>query len=807
MNNYDFSSLNDKEFEELVRDLLNRKFRLNLQSFAPGKDKGIDIRLASPKNDNQLVVQVKHFLHSNYSTLKSIIKAKELPKINKLNPGRYILVTSQSMTPSRQEELKNILAPFVHSVNDIIGCEELNKYLVEFDDLEIKYFKLWFSSVPVLTTILNNAIEGRTASLLKEITAKGKLYVITKKLDEAKRVLMEEKLLVITGEPGIGKTTIASMLLLERAKNDFKVYKVETIREAEDVISRNEEEKQVFYFDDFLGANYTEIINANRTETHLTSFVERVRFTPNKYLIVTSRTVILAQAIETYEKIARTGIGDRRFEIKLSDYTKYEKALILYNHLYFQQINELHFRAIIQDRLYKTIVSHHNYSPRIIEFVTDNNKIGNFSTDEYRQFIINNLQNPREIWRYSFNNQIGHMERCFLLTLFTFEKNAEEEYLIKAFESRQVYEKNIHNQITHAGQFDQSIKVLLDGFISITIIDVQTQKRVYDFTNPSLGDFFIGLLKESFMERKAVIQSIYYYQQLQRFHPSKNVFILEPELQEIIRDKIGENSMVMNKTYWIETHMNILTSILIDLITFCQDIDADDVCLDCLQEADFSEIDSADADRLQIFMNELPDWPLSKQFLQNEFDFIIREVIKNTDNYDNAINLPDLFSDYNKNYNTFVSSPLGQELIVEMINTLLEDQEKRIMDDLDKTTNIEEVSDAYSDLRNTEGELKILLLPIQKDINTYSTDMDYGYWINIVNSNVKSEGGLIFLKNAIILKIALTFLLIQTQQSTTFLAVKNNLKFPNIYYHFDRSPEIHYLQILIINFLSLPYFG
>ncbi|WP_394421209.1 restriction endonuclease [Tenacibaculum mesophilum] len=59
MNNYDFSTLNDKEFEEISKDLLNTKFNLKLQSFRIGKDKGVDLRYSTEKNNNSLVVQAK----------------------------------------------------------------------------------------------------------------------------------------------------------------------------------------------------------------------------------------------------------------------------------------------------------------------------------------------------------------------------------------------------------------------------------------------------------------------------------------------------------------------------------------------------------------------------------------------------------------------------------------------------------------------------------------------------------------------------------------------------------------------------
>lgn len=60
MAEYDFSALTDKEFEELVRDLLSKDPGISLRTFKKGKDKGIDIRYSSPNNINKVIVQAKH---------------------------------------------------------------------------------------------------------------------------------------------------------------------------------------------------------------------------------------------------------------------------------------------------------------------------------------------------------------------------------------------------------------------------------------------------------------------------------------------------------------------------------------------------------------------------------------------------------------------------------------------------------------------------------------------------------------------------------------------------------------------------
>ncbi|WP_410867374.1 restriction endonuclease, partial [Paraburkholderia sp. SIMBA_027] len=57
--NYNFSTLNDRDLEELTRDLLSKKLSIDFQSFKPGPDQGIDLRYSTFNDENEIVVQVK----------------------------------------------------------------------------------------------------------------------------------------------------------------------------------------------------------------------------------------------------------------------------------------------------------------------------------------------------------------------------------------------------------------------------------------------------------------------------------------------------------------------------------------------------------------------------------------------------------------------------------------------------------------------------------------------------------------------------------------------------------------------------
>jgi signal recognition particle GTPase len=239
MSNYNFSTINDKEFESLVLDILNTEFKLNLQEFKVGKDGGIDLRFSSEKNKNSIIVQAKHYIKSGYSQLKSALKNKELPKVKKLHPDRYIIATSLELSATEKDELVTMFYPYILTANDIFSNQDLNKFLRKHKEIVKTHFKLWFSNIEIISNILNNAIEGRTKSYLERIIKKIPLYVLTKNFDSANKILQKEKVLLITGEPGVGKTTLAEVLLYKKAKDKFKIYLISNIREAEDSLAPN----------------------------------------------------------------------------------------------------------------------------------------------------------------------------------------------------------------------------------------------------------------------------------------------------------------------------------------------------------------------------------------------------------------------------------------------------------------------------------------------------------------------------------------------------------------------------------------
>ena len=362
MSNYNFKTLNDKEFENLTRDLLSAEMKIEFQSFKSGRDKGIDLRY-STTIDNKIVVQVKHYANSTFAQLKHTLRNTELPKIKKLEPERYIVATSLELSPQETEEIKEILSPFVLSLNDIYWNQRINALLSKFQDIERNHFKLWFSSSSILTNILNNSSYLKSAYLETELENKISHYVKTDFHDKATEILKTQKVLLITGAPGVGKTTLAQMIILDFINNGYEQLVIEDkINEAENLLSPDENKKQIIYFDDFLGSNIYEILNPRNNENSLIRFISRVRVYPNKLLVLTTRTTILNQALSAYEKFRYRKLHEEsKFEIYLDEYSRYHKAEILYNHIYFGNLNDEYRSFIFKDENYFKIINFNHF--------------------------------------------------------------------------------------------------------------------------------------------------------------------------------------------------------------------------------------------------------------------------------------------------------------------------------------------------------------------------------------------------------------------------------------------------------------
>ncbi len=518
MPEYNFLNLSPFDFENLTRDVLQEHYNINLESFTTGRDKGIDLRY-SKNSKNDLIVQCKSY--NNYNSLKSNLK-KECQKAKTLNPQKYILSTSVGLTPLNKDEIIKIFNGYIKSPSDIFGKDDLNNLLGQYPEIEKKHFKLWFSSTNILQKLLHNDIISRSEFEEEKIRKEINIYVQNDSFYNAINILDHHNYVLISGIPGIGKTILAKILIFNYLLKDYELVVVSSdINEAESLYERGK--KQLFYYDDFLGSNFLEERLKKNEDQRLVRFIERIKNSSNKKLIMTTREYILNQAKLKYEKFADLNLEITKCIIDLEKYSKLIRAEILYNHLFYSNLPHGYIHALLIDKSYLKIIDHPNYNPRIIEIMTDKDGMGRISERGFFDFFIKNLNNPINIWKHSFENQISKSSQHVLYIMLVSNDQIFEDDLEKPFWELYKNESNKLNFEINREDFINSLKELENTFIEISKVQsgrscglakINKTENLIQFQNPSIRDFLINKVRNNIDLISSLINSAIYLNQL-----------------------------------------------------------------------------------------------------------------------------------------------------------------------------------------------------------------------------------------------------------------------------------------------------
>ncbi|MGE6763389.1 restriction endonuclease [Corallococcus interemptor] len=509
MASYDFRSLSDYDFEQLVRDLLQRELKLPLESFAAGRDGGVDLR-HSRDDANALIVQCKHYSVSGYSKLLSHLKHKERPKIAALSPVRYILATSVALSPSNKSEIQATLAPFIRTPQDIYGASELNGILTSHPDIERAHLKLYLASYAVLMSGLHGDLITRTAGYLENIEKKARLYVSNNGLTAALEILNKHSICIIAGIPGIGKTTLAEMLLLYHMGKGFSpVVVTADIGEAERLYDPSQ--TQIFIYDDFLGqTSLTEAMGKNE-DARLESFMTRIEGSANKRLILTTREYILQQAQMQYEKLNRSlHLRARKYVLDLAVYSRLDRAKILYNHIYFSSLPAAWKQEILAEDSHKKMLDHGNFSPRLIETIVQRAQLDSDSAPSFVSHAMDILSNPRDLWLHPFERHLVPEAQDLLLLLALSPSRILLDSVEAGFTA-------LHPELSASKRsllFQDVLRTLDDSFIDLHAMD--NGHSLVSLHNPSIRDFLLHYFEEHPDRIEVILERAKYYSQLER---------------------------------------------------------------------------------------------------------------------------------------------------------------------------------------------------------------------------------------------------------------------------------------------------
>ena len=621
MSKYDFGSLSDIEFEDLTQDLLQSELNVPLESFKCGKDGGVDLRFCEDKEEI-LIVQCKHY-QSGYKSLYNSLK-KELPKVKKLNPKRYLLATSTRLSRENKKQILELFSGYIKRQKDIYGCEDLNRIIRKNKDIEKNHFKLWFSSVNILEKILHNNINNRSQDRIEQIQYKIKKYVENKSFGKAEKILDETNYVIISGSPGIGKSTLAEFIIWHYLAKDFEFIEISSDIEEAWTMLKPDSEKQVFYYDDFLGkTNFNISLTSKNEDKRLIQFIEKVQKSKNKKFLLTTREYIYKKAKSELEYLDSYPL--KKCIIPLSDYTNTIKAKILYNHLYFSDIPYSYIKELLANNNYLTIINHKNYNPRIIEYSTTLSRLNDVNPNEYYSKFIADLQYPKDIWNHIYN-KINNVSKAILLSIITGRYYIQMEKLYKYSES---FYRNISKKELTKTEFKSALKVLEGDFISIS--KTWDESLSVSLINPSLQDFLEGVIKKE-NEQELILNSL---EDIPQFEYFFNTFLVKEKdkvLLEYFFRKLKEKCIIESSKIFISSLTLMLKSIryleMLDLLSEIEEYLKAICNLNVeitLLEGLFEEIENFD-------FNEIP---VLKNFIISYKNLILENILFFNNYYDN----------------------------------------------------------------------------------------------------------------------------------------------------------------------------
>lgn len=113
------------------------------------------------------------------------LKKEELKKVKKIQPQRYILVTSLSLTLNNKQKIIDLFGGFIKNTSDVIDNNSLNNLLNDYPEIKKNYLKLWIKDSDYIEYLLNRQTHNKSKYKLKDIKNCLNIFVQTPSFADA----------------------------------------------------------------------------------------------------------------------------------------------------------------------------------------------------------------------------------------------------------------------------------------------------------------------------------------------------------------------------------------------------------------------------------------------------------------------------------------------------------------------------------------------------------------------------------------------------------------------------------------------
>ena len=549
MDSFDLGRLSDYDFEVVCRDLFEEILGLKIEILARGADRGIDLRhmTGDTGDTGDMVIQCKHWARSGRVKLLAHMRDKERAKIAELRPARYILATSVELTVDAKDTLLKDLAPYVHSTGDLYGAEQLTEELRKRPALVQRHLRLWLTSTAVLHAVLNQDALLRSEDLVSELDDAAMTFVPTPTFDIARELLERESVCLLAGIPGIGKSTIAKMLARLHLGRGYQV--VDVTREISEIDRMwLPESPQLFFYDDFLGEIAFDHHLGKNEDRRLLGVLRRIRETPGKLLVLTTREYILREAKHRHETLDDGDLEPLTCDVGMDAYSVDIRASILYNHVYYSEISAAEKRKFAVPSQWRDLLWHRNFSPRLVANTL--RLAGRDGTAEVAEALLLNFENPERIWARVIEQQLDASAVHLLEVLFTFGRDTELDDLHDAWRSYRIALR----QPDDRRQFYDAVKVLDGSMIETsrrfdpTELESEPGPVIATFHNPSIRDYLLSRVQSKLVSLDELLGTII---DASRLHHLVSLASLRSQsvLRETLRTRVDDLTDLFLRDY------------------------------------------------------------------------------------------------------------------------------------------------------------------------------------------------------------------------------------------------------------------